>query len=351
MAASAVDGSMVIALPKTDVDAAASAPPHRIAPMATLSAALQPLHHRVLVAGSRTRPPLLLLHGFTGDLRSWQGFALAWRRGEAAGAVGAGGAEGAVAAEGTVDAVHAVGADRRRQGVGRRTVPRRRVIALDLPGHGRSPQATDPAARAMPGIVSAVLGTMDALDIARAHVLGYSMGGRVALSLALAAPERLAGLGLIGASPGIADLAERAARAAADDALAARLEREGLPAFVDHWMAQPLFASQARLDPKLLAGERRRRLEQSPSALAESLRRLGTGRMPPLWDRLETLAMPCLFLAGAEDARFLSIGRAMAERSGRITVRPVPGAGHAAQLEQPDWVADCVRSFLEAFDT
>lgn len=345
MAASAVDGSMVIALPKTDADAAASAPPHRIAPMATISAALQPLHHRVLVAGSGTRPPLLLLHGFTGDHRSWQGFALAWRRGEAAGAVGAVGAEGAVGA------VHAVGADRRRQGVGRRTEPRRQLIALDLPGHGRSPQATDPAARAMPGVVSAVLGTMDALDIARAHVLGYSMGGRVALSLALAAPERLAGLGLIGASPGIADLAERAARAAADDALAARLEREGLPAFVDHWMAQPLFASQARLAPKLLARERRRRLEQSPSALAESLRRLGTGRMQPLWDRLEGLAMPCLFLAGAEDARFLSIGRAMAARSGRITVRPVPGAGHAAQLEQPDWVADCVRSFLEASDT
>ena len=289
----------------------------------TVPIAAPALYHRVLVAGPRTRPPLLLLHGFTGDRRSWLGFAAAWRRLQPAGD----------------------GADGHHRKV------QRQLIALDLPGHGRSPQPSEPAARTMSGVVAAVLASMDALDIARAHVLGYSMGGRVALSLALAVPERVASLSLIGASPGIADAAERDARAAADDALAAGLEAEGLPAFVARWMAQPLFASQARLDPRVLARERRRRLEQSPWGLAESLRRVGTGRMPPLWAALERLAMPCVFLAGAEDARFLGIGQAMAARSRRIVLHPVPGAGHAAQLEQPDWVAERVRSFLEASET
>lgn len=283
-----------------------------------------PLHHRVLVAGSREGPPLLLLHGFTGDRRSWQGFVNAWRR--------------------------LAGAPRAHHGLphGRPADPR--IIALDLLGHGRSPQPAATAAQTMPGVVSAVLATMDTLGIARAHLLGYSMGGRVALSLALAAPERVASLGLIGASPGIADDAERAARAAADDALAERLEAEGLPAFVDRWMAQPLFASQARLDPAIRIRERGRRLEQSPRGLAASLRQLGTGRMPPLWAALEGLAMPCLYLAGAEDAKFLGIGRMMAARSKQITVVAVPGAGHAVQLERPEAVAAELAGFLAAVD-
>lgn len=286
-----------------------------------------PLHHRVLVAGSREGPPLLLLHGFTGDRRAWQGFVEAWRR--------LGNAPGA-----HHRLPHGRPADLRNIGP--------RIIALDLPGHGRSPQPEDPAAQTMPGVVSAVLATMDTLGIARAHLLGYSMGGRVALSLALAAPERVTSLGLIGASPGIADDAERAARAAADDALAARLEADGLPAFVDRWMAQPLFASQARLDPAIRARERRRRLEQSPGGLAASLRQLGTGRMPPLWAALEGLAMPCLYLAGAEDAKFLDIGQQMAARSKQVTVVAVPGAGHAVQLERPEAVAAALAAFLAA---
>lgn len=281
-----------------------------------------PLHHRVLAAGSRQGPPLLLLHGFTGDHRSWQGFVKAWRR--------------------------LAGAPRAHHGLPHGRPAELRILALDLPGHGRSPQPADAAAQTMPGVVSAVLATLDALGLPRAHVLGYSMGGRVALSLALAAPERVASLGLIGASPGIADDAERAVRAAADDALAARLEAEGLPAFVDRWMAQPLFASQTRLDPAIRDRERRRRLEQSPGGLATSLRQLGTGRMPPLWAALEGLAMPCLYLAGAEDAKFLGIGQMMAARSNQITVVSVPGAGHAVQLERPEAVAAELADFLAA---
>lgn len=291
-------------------------------PSPTLAAPVR-LHHRVLLAGAPDRPPLVLLHGFSGDGRSWSGLVRAWR--ELARTEG-----GASAAE----------AGARRGG--------RALIALDLPGHGRSPQPPRPEERGMAGTVRAVEATLDALGLPRVHLLGYSMGGRVALSLALGAPQRLVSLGLIGASPGIADAAERAARATADEAWAGRIAAEGLPAFVDAWLAQGLFASQALLPAALRRAERARRLQQSAEGLAESLRAMGTGRMPPLWEALPGLAVPCLYLAGSLDAKFLDLGRRMAQVATRLEVRTVEGAGHAAQLEAPEAVARLLWAFVEA---
>lgn len=292
--------------------------------MSPTPAAAQRLHHRVLVAGGLDRPPLVLLHGFSGDGRSWSGLARAWRMLARAAAGGS------------------------PAGSGHRHGPA--LIALDLPGHGRSPQPPRPEERRMVGVCRAVEATLDALGLARVHLLGYSMGGRVALSLALRAPDRLVSLSLIGASPGIADAAERAARAEADDAWAARLTAEGLPAFVDAWLAQPLFASQALLPAARRRAERSRRLAQSPAGLAESLRHLGTGRMPPLWDHLPRLALPCLYLAGALDTRFLALGHRMAQLTPRLSVQAIPDAGHAAQLEAPEAVARLLWNFVEGVE-
>ncbi len=289
-------------------------------PSPTLAAPVR-LHHRVLLAGAPDRPPLVLLHGFSGDGRSWSGLVRAWRMLARAAAGGS------------------------PAGGGHRHGPA--LIALDLPGHGRSPQPPRPEERGMVGTVRAVEATLDALGLARVHLLGYSMGGRVALSLALRAPGRLVSLSLIGASPGIADAAERAARAAADEAWAGRIAAEGLPAFVDAWLAQPLFASQARLPAALRRAERSRRLTQSPTGLAESLRAMGTGRMPPLWEALPGLAVPCLYLAGALDAKFLALGRRMAQLTPRLSVHAIPDAGHAAQLEAPEAVARLLWTFVE----
>lgn len=276
------------------------------------------LRHRVLADGDHRRPPLVLLHGFSGDSRSWSGLAQAWRRLARAEAIRLGLAKAGPS-----------------------------LIALDLPGHGRTPQPSLPEDREMAGVLQALEDSLEALGLERIQLLGYSMGGRVALSLALRAPQRLRSLTLIGASPGIADAAERAARAEADAAWAARLLAEGLPAFVDAWLAQPLFDSQARLPAALRRAERVRRLAQSPTGLAESLLCLGTGRMPPLWDDLPRLAIPCLALAGSLDTKFLGLGRRMAQLTPRLSVQAVADAGHAAHLEAPDLVAEAVWRFLE----
>jgi 2-succinyl-6-hydroxy-2,4-cyclohexadiene-1-carboxylate synthase len=172
------------------------------------------------------------------------------------------------------------------------------------------------------------------------HVLaGYSMGGRLALALALRRPERVRSLVLVSASPGLADGAERAARHAADEALAERIEAIGVEAFAREWGAQPLFAEQPAAVAALAHEDRLRR---SAAEHAARLRGLGTGVMPPLWDRLGELSMPVTLVVGERDAKFRALAERMAERlpDGRIVV--VAGAGHAVALEAPAAVAAAI---------
>lgn len=251
--------------------------------------------------------PLVLLHGFTGDSGSWAGLLPHLEAG-------------------------------------------RPVFGIDLIGHGQSEAPEEPGCYTLPVTLAAIGALLDQCGPARAHWLGYSMGGRVALALGLAAPERVASLALVGSSPGIADPAERAARRRADEAWAERIEREGMPAFVDAWMAQPLFASQARLGPERLARMRERRLAKDPRALAATLRGMGTGAMPPLWDELPGLRPPLLLVAGAEDAKFCALHRAMAERLPGATRIEIPEAGHAPQLEAPAALGRALRAFLRGLE-
>ena len=207
---------------------------------------------------------------------------------------------------------------------------RYRALAPDLRGHGA-------AADVRPVSFDAVRG--DVLERApeRFALAGYSMGGRIALGLALAAPERVARLALIGASPGLADARERRARRAADEALAARIERKGIEWFAREWAAQPLFAGQP---PEVVAAAQAERLRQSPAGLAAALRGLGTGAMEPLWERLGELAMPVTLIAGERDAKFRAIANRMARAIPDASLAVVEGAGHAPQLEAPAVVAD-----------
>jgi 2-succinyl-6-hydroxy-2,4-cyclohexadiene-1-carboxylate synthase len=208
-----------------------------------------------------------------------------------------------------------------------------RVVRVDLPGHGGS---------AVPGAGFAEAAALLGETGGSAAYLGYSLGGRLCLRLALDRPELVRALVLVGASPGLDDPAERAARRASDDALAAELERVGLERFLDRWLAQPLFATL----PPERAG-RADRLANTTRGLAASLRLHGTGAQEPLWDRLAALRPPTLLIAGALDAKFAALAERMAERIGpAATVTLVPGAGHAAHLERPDEVAALVRGFL-----
>jgi 2-succinyl-6-hydroxy-2,4-cyclohexadiene-1-carboxylate synthase len=174
----------------------------------------------------------------------------------------------------------------------------------------------------------------------RAVYAGYSMGGRLGLQLALDHPDLVRGLVLISGSPGIADASERAARRKADEELACEIEREGVDAFLERWLSQPLFES-LRAEA---AGLDARRAGNTVATLTHALRALGPGTQEPLWTRLPELEPPFLPVAGTLDDKYVAIAFEMAQAVGR-DVRPVliGGAGHAVHLEQPDVVAELLR--------
>src|SRR5687768_17197936 len=205
---------------------------------------------------------------------------------------------------------------------------RRRVLAPDLPGHGH--------AAARPASFAACTGYVRALGGERFALAGYSMGGRIALRAAFALAGRIDRLILVGAGPGIADPAERAARRAADDALADRIEATGVEAFAREWARLPLWEGQPE---RVRAAAHADRLRNTPEGLAAALRGLGTGVMDPLWDRLPSLTVPVTLAVGERDEKFLGVAERMAAALPRAEVVVVRGAGHAAQLEQPAAVA------------
>lgn len=195
------------------------------------------------------------------------------------------------------------------------------VALVDLPGHGGS-SAVRADLRRTADLLAATTGP--------ATYVGYSLGGRVALHLALMYPHVVDRLVLLGAHPGIADADERAARRAADDRLAHHLLQVGVTAFLTEWLAQPLFAGFEPSDADLAARNR-----NTAEGLASSLRLCGTGSQVPLWERLLELNMPVLSMAGELDTKFVPIAERIAASAPEGTFAAVHGAGHAAHLQQP----------------
>jgi 2-succinyl-6-hydroxy-2,4-cyclohexadiene-1-carboxylate synthase len=217
-------------------------------------------------------------------------------------------------------------------------------IALDLPGHGASLGLT-PEAYTMEGSAQAVIRTLDEHEVERAVIVGYSMGGRLALYLALRHPGRCRALVLESASPGLESPDERAARRVADEEKASRLEREGLEAFLHDWYRQPLFASLAG-DERLLRKTVESRLCNDSAELARSLRGMGVGNMPSLWGDLQDLAVPALMLVGERDEKYVGIARRVSERSECVEVGVVQGSGHNAHAEAPEAYVRSLQRFL-----
>jgi 2-succinyl-6-hydroxy-2,4-cyclohexadiene-1-carboxylate synthase len=258
--------------------------------------------------GSSSDDPVFLLHGFTGTHRTW---------------------------------------DR----LGERLAGGRFLVLPDLPGHGRSGTSSS-------RLEMGVGPTSDAIaEVARvaagvggkrkAALLGYSLGGRVALDFACKRQDLLSCLILEGASPGIERDDEREERRAQDDELADEIERRGLEWFVDYWQETPLFATQRRLPPTALQGAKRDRLSNSARGLAMSLRGAGTGEMAPLWSAIEGLRIPVLLVVGKGDRRYTEIGEAMRRKIPGSLLAEVEGAGHCVHLEKPEEFADLVGRFLE----
>lgn len=207
------------------------------------------------------------------------------------------------------------------------------VLAVDAPAHGRSAgHRTDLVEGAK------LLGEVGE----RAAYVGYSMGGRLALHLAVQQPELVERLVLVGATAGLDSDDEREQRRVADESLAADLERDGLDAFLERWLANPLFATL----PADAAGVEDRK-ENTVDGLAASLRLTGTGTQRPLWDDLGRLTMPVLLVVGEHDEKFTALARRMqAAWGGEADVAVLTGAGHACHLERPEAFLDAVVPFL-----
>jgi len=218
-------------------------------------------------------------------------------------------------------------------------------IAVDLPGHGASLElAAD--SYTVEGAAQAVIRILDEFEVVRPVVAGYSMGGRLALYLALCYPERCSGLFLESASPGLESEEERASRSAADEDKAKRLESGDFDGFLRDWYSQPLFAPLA-WDEGLLRRTIEERRRNDPVELARSLRGMGVGNQPPLWEELEGLAVPALAVAGDLDEKYATISSRMASISPRIDPVAIPGVGHNVRAEAPAEYAALLRRFLD----
>lgn len=241
--------------------------------------------------------PLLLLHGFTGNQTDWQPI--------------------------------------------RHLFSSIETVALDLPGHGRS---TAPAPYSMAQAAAEIVAHFNGQQF---HLLGYSMGGRLALYIALHYPDSVTSLILESASPGLADDAARRLRRQQDNALADRIERDGIVAFVDFWERLSLWKSQEQLTEETRIALRDSRLQNDPIGLANSLRGMGTGVQPSLWSRLGTLEMPVHLVVGALDQKFVAIAHTMAAVMGDVQVDVVAGAGHTVHVERPLRFFESITLFLE----
>jgi 2-succinyl-6-hydroxy-2,4-cyclohexadiene-1-carboxylate synthase len=256
------------------------------------------------VEGSGDGPTVMLLHGFTGSSRSLLSFARSW--------------------------------------------PGFSILAVDVIGHGESDSPEEVAAYTMDAFIADLDALIEVLNLNRVALLGYSMGGRIALRFALRHPERLWALVLESASTGIEDDAERAARVAGDEALAQRLERDGLEPFIDYWQSIPLWASQTSLPQEKRHALRQQRLKNNVTGLANSLRGMGAGADPFVTDaQLAALTVPTLVQAGALDTKYRNLALHLGEVLPDATVQIIENAGHAAHFEQPAVFAAAVKEFLQ----
>jgi 2-succinyl-6-hydroxy-2,4-cyclohexadiene-1-carboxylate synthase len=219
-------------------------------------------------------------------------------------------------------------------------------IVPDLRGHGDT-RVRPGAPHTMDACMADLLMLWDHLGVSRSHLVGYSMGGRLALHVAAAHPERVLSLLTIGAHAGLAEDA-REGRRRGDEAMAHRIETDGLEAFVNYWSSLPLFAGLERRGPAFLAQVRAERMNNKAGGLAESLRGMGAGAMRPIWDKLALVKCQCTVVAGQLDHGYVASARRLAESvpSGRVVV--VQRSGHTVHQERPEAFARLLQAHLEA---
>ena len=244
--------------------------------------------------------PLVMLHGFTGSSATWSNFMENWQTGL-------------------------------------------QIITVDLPGHGKT---RAPHPKTMEECCADLKDLFDYLGLDDFHLLGYSMGGRTALSFAMIYPKMISSLILESASPGLATEDERKQRILKDEALAKKIEQEGIEAFVDFWENIPLFQSQKKLPKEVRENIRAERLSQKERGLAQSLRYMGTGSQPSWWNKLGQLDQPVMLLAGKYDDKFISINNLMEKSLTDGGLIICENAGHAIHVEQPEFFGKMVKTCI-----
>ena len=232
-------------------------------------------------------PTVALIHGFAGSPEAWSKTAAAW------------------------------------------PAPTPQLVPLRLPGH-----AADYVASADGTFQDAVDTLLDQLPGSPVGVVGYSLGARIALGLAVQYPDRVSALTLIGVNPGLPETS-RPQRREHDERWARQLETEGLDAFLEAWIQQPIFSTQASLPPDVRAAQRAQRRSLNPHQLAAAMRQMSLGAMPDYREAYRTLDMPTQLVVGALDAKFLAIVETMKQRRAPTRVDVIAGVGHNVPLEAP----------------
>lgn len=245
--------------------------------------------------------PVVLLHGFTGSRSTWDTFVQTWQH-------------------------HYT------------------CIVIDLPGHGETTVHTP---RSMKECCEDLAAFLTHLDLPAIHLVGYSMGGRIALSFAMFYPELLLSLTLESSSPGLTSEDEQIARRKQDERLANMIEAKGMKAFVHYWENIPLFSTQKNLPEHVQLKIQKERLSQSAPGLANSLRWMGTGVQPSWWEELPKFTIPTLLIVGSSDQKFVKINKMMKRQFENAHLEIIHNAGHAVHIEHPEKFNQLVGNFLQ----
>lgn len=261
------------------------------------------VNYNVSVTGNG--PPIILLHGFTGDSTTWNPL-ISYLNGSY------------------------------------------KVISVDIIGHGQTDSPSDMSRYKMEHVSYDLMLLMEKMSINKAHILGYSMGGRLALSFAMFYPEKVISLILESSSPGLKTLGEREERKKSDALLANMIEEQGIESFIYYWEDISLFSTQKQLSKEKQKQIRNQRLANNKNGLANSLKGMGTGSQPSWWDQLERFNKPVKLICGEADEKFCDIAKEMELKFPDCQLTIVPKAGHAIHVEVSEIFGTIVREFLSA---
>lgn len=223
-----------------------------------------------------------------------------------------------------------------------------RILMVDLLGHGQTDAPAEWKRYDITKVASDIIAILNQLNIKKAHLAGYSMGGRVAITIAILYPERVASLLLESSTPGIIKDEERKERRQHDVILAKQLLQNGLEAFIDYWEHLPLFTGLRKLNLSQQQAIRKERLSHNPIGLANSLIGMGTGAMPSWWEKLPLLSMPVQLITGENDAKFVQIANQMTNYNPKFQHTIIPNAGHTVHLEQPEAFLNVLKRFYSS---